>query len=92
MLDRASTELAEELRDFEGVWDIDDGFAPGKPQLDFRLTPEAAALGLTVADVARQVRSAFYGAEALRQQEGRDEVKVLVALTPGMLPTLPHAQ
>jgi len=80
VLDRASTELAEELRDFEGVWDIDDGFAPGKPQLDFRLTPEAAALGLTVADVARQVRSAFYGAEALRQQEGRDEVKVLVRL------------
>jgi multidrug efflux pump subunit AcrB len=32
------------------------------------------------ADVARQVRAAFYGSEALRQQDGRNEVRVLVRL------------
>jgi len=31
-------------------------------------------------DVARQVRSAFYGAEAIRQQRGRNEVKIMVRL------------
>jgi multidrug efflux pump subunit AcrB len=80
VLDAASGDLATALRDFDGVWDIDDGFAHGKPQLDLKLTPEATSAGLTVAEIARQVRGAFYGAEALRQQEGRYEMKVVVRL------------
>ncbi|MFO0634138.1 MAG: efflux RND transporter permease subunit [Nannocystaceae bacterium] len=80
VLQRAAAELAERMRDYDGVWDIDDGFTAGKPQFDMTLTPVASSLGLTVADVARQVRGAFYGAEALRQQEGRNEVKVVVRL------------
>jgi multidrug efflux pump subunit AcrB len=35
-------------------------------------------LGLTLADLGRQVRQAFYGEEAQRIQRGRDEVKVMV--------------
>jgi multidrug efflux pump subunit AcrB len=80
VLERASSQLAEAMRDYAGVWDIDDGFAHGKPQLDLRLTPEAKSVGLTAADLAGQVRGAFYGTEALRQQRGRDEVKVVVRL------------
>ena len=80
VLERASRELAATLSEFGGVTDIDDGQSPGKPQLDFRLTLAGRSLGLTSADVARQVRDAFYGAEALRQQRGRNEVKVLVRL------------
>ncbi len=80
VLERASADLAETLRDYAGVWDVDDGFAVGKPQLDLSMTPEATSLGLTAIDLARQVRSAFYGAEALRQQVGRNEVKVVVRL------------
>jgi multidrug efflux pump subunit AcrB len=80
VLERASRELAATLAEFGGVTDIDDGQSPGKPQLDFRLTLEGRSLGLTSADVARQVRDAFYGAEALRQQRGRNEIKVLVRL------------
>jgi len=30
--------------------------------------------------VARQIRHAYYGAEALRQQRGRNEIKVMVRL------------
>jgi len=78
VLDRAGTDLAAMLAEFGNVKDIDDGFTPGKEQLDFRLEPEGHSLGLTVRDVARQVRYAFYGAEALRQQRGRNEVKVMV--------------
>lgn len=77
-LDRASQALAAALAEFPQTTDIDDGYSEGKPQLDFRLLPQARSLGLSSAEVARQIRDAFYGAEALRQQRGRDEVKVLV--------------
>ena len=80
VLDLASAELAKKLERYPEVTDIDDGFSLGKPQLDMSLTPEATSVGLTSADLARQVRSAFYGAEALRQQDDRDEVKVVVRL------------
>ena len=78
MLDRASEALAAQLREFPNVKDVDDGYTPGKRQLDFKLLPEGQSLGLTGADVARQVRSAFYGAQAVRQQRDRSEVRVLV--------------
>ncbi|MDR4496294.1 MAG: efflux RND transporter permease subunit [Nitrospirales bacterium] len=78
MLDTASTDLADRLAEFESVKDVDDGYSPGKPQLDFRINEEARSLGLTAGEVARQARNAFYGSEALRQQRGRNEIKVLV--------------
>ncbi len=80
VLDAASLDLAERLRSFTGVKDIDSGVAMGKPQFNLELTPEARSMGLTASDLARQTRSFFYGAEALRQQRGRNEVKVLVRL------------
>ncbi len=80
VLEEASRELAAVLETYPLVQDVDDGFQPGKPQLDFTLKPEGKSLGLTAAEVARQVRSAFYGAEALRQQRGRNEIKVMVRL------------
>ncbi len=78
VLDRASTALAAQLEEFSNTKDIDDGYTPGKQQLDFQMTSAGRSLGLSSMDVARQVRSAFYGSEALRQQRGRNEVKVLV--------------
>ncbi|MFA7164273.1 MAG: efflux RND transporter permease subunit [Desulfoplanes sp.] len=80
VLESASAELAGALGYFPNVHDIDDGFSPGKQQFDFQIRPEARSLGLRSEDVARQVRNAFYGAEALRQQRGRNEVKVMVRL------------
>ena len=80
VLDLASAALAERLSQFAVVKDINDGYTPGKQQLDFMMSPEGESLGLTSSEVARQVRNAFYGAEALRQQRGRNEVKVMVRL------------
>lgn len=80
VLDAASQALAAKLRKFPAVYDVDDGFALGKAQLELTMSPEGTSLGMATADVARQVRSSFYGAEALRQQEGRNEVRVLVRL------------
>lgn len=79
-LEEAAARVAESLGSFSGVIDIDKGFVAGKSQLDLKLTPEGRALGLTENDLARQVRSAFFGAEAARQQRGRNEVRVYVRL------------
>ncbi len=81
ILETAAQELAEKLSRYAGVLDIDDGVSLGKPQLNFRIKPEAASLGLNATDLAQQIRGAFYGVEALRQQRGRDEVKVMVRLS-----------
>ena len=78
LLERASADMAEALNFYPNTKDIDDGFSPGKQQIDFKIKPEARSLGLEAREVARQVRHAFYGAEVLRQQRGRNEVKVLV--------------
>ncbi|GAB6140435.1 efflux RND transporter permease subunit [Methylosoma difficile] len=81
-LQQASNELADVLRSYTMVKDVDNGFSLGKQQLDFTVLPEGKSLGLTAQSVARQVRNAFYGAEVLRQQRGRNELKVLVRLPP----------
>ncbi|MFB0985929.1 MAG: efflux RND transporter permease subunit [Phycisphaerales bacterium] len=80
VLDAASIALAERIRVFAGVTDIDSGVSLGKPQFNLELTPEARSLGLTATDLARQTRGYFYGVEALRQQRGRNEVRVMVRL------------
>ena len=80
VLEAAAARLAALLENFSGTTEVDDGFARGKEQLDIKLRPEARSLGLQEVDLGRQLRSAFYGAEALRQQRGRDELRVYVRL------------
>jgi len=80
VLEAASADLAEALSYFLKVKDIDDGFSKGKQQIDFTIRPEGRSLGLNAQEVANQVRNSFYGAEVLRQQRGRNEIKVMVRL------------
>ena len=81
ILQLCAQKVGEQLESFSGVHDIDNGIELGKTQWSFRLTPEGVNAGLTAAELARQVRARFYGSEALRQQRGRNEVKVMVRLT-----------
>ncbi len=74
----AAEDLKLELQRYPGVFDISDSFLPGKKEIQLKLKPSARSLGLTLDDLARQVRHAFYGAEALRLQRGKDELKVMV--------------
>ena len=80
ILDKASKMLAEELSQFPNVKDIDDGYTPGKPQYSFSINERGHSLGLTATLVGRQVRDAFQGAIALKQQRGTNEVTVRVRL------------
>jgi multidrug efflux pump subunit AcrB len=74
----AADDMKEELKSYPGVYDVSDSFLPGKKEMQLKLKPAARSLGVTLSDLAQQVRHAFYGAEALRMQREKDEVKVLV--------------
>ena len=77
-LQQAADKLKRHLRQFTGVYDIADSFRAGKQEIKLKIHPAAESLGLTQADLARQVRQAFYGEEVQRIQRGRDEVKIMV--------------
>jgi multidrug efflux pump subunit AcrB len=77
-LRRAAAWLKSEIAQQPGVFDVADSFRAGKQELGFRVLPSAESLGIGLADVARQVRQAFWGEEVQRVQRGRDEVKVVV--------------
>jgi multidrug efflux pump subunit AcrB len=80
MLAAASRELLQRVQIFEGVVNENDNYQMGKTQFDFTLLPEGESLGLTPADVGQQVRDAFFGALAMRQIRGTDEIEVRVKL------------
>jgi len=78
LMREAAAELRAELSRYGGVFDISDSFRAGKQELKLTLLPEARNLGLTLNDLARQTRNAFYGIEAQRVQRGPDDVRVMV--------------
>ena len=77
-LEAASAALVDHLRTFNGVYEVESSTTSGTREIRLEIRPEAEALGLTLADLARQVRQAFYGAEAQRIQRGTNEIKVMV--------------
>ncbi|MCH9000943.1 MAG: efflux RND transporter permease subunit, partial [Planctomycetes bacterium] len=78
-LREAADEVVAQFYKYEGVFDVTDDLLPGKRELRVSLKPSAAALGITVADLAAQLRQALYGGVAVRLQRGPDEIKVMVS-------------
>lgn len=75
----AAVETAKQsLEKFAGVYDISDDSSPGKVEFQFSIKERAKALGITVSDLSETVRNAYYGAEVMRLQRGRHEVKLMV--------------
>mgnify|MGYP006425644793 CR=1 FL=1 len=72
--------VEDSLRRFAGVYDIQNDQQAGKREIQLELTDAGRTLGLTLQDLARQVRGAFFGAESYRLQRGRDEVRVFARL------------
>lgn len=77
-LSAASRDLKQKLATYEGVYDIADNFSSGSHEIRLKIRPEAEALGLTLSDLARQVRYGFYGYEAQRILRNKEEIKVMV--------------
>ncbi len=79
-LKAASLALQERLEQFTGVSNVDDDLPYGKEQLTFELTAQGRALGLTLSEVASQLRAAFDGSLAQLYNEEDEEVEVRVML------------
>ena len=80
VLEQASQVFVERVESFDATRDVSDNYNRGKTQFDFKLLPEGRRLGLTPSDVGEQLRNAFYGALAMRQLRGTNEVEVRVKL------------
>ena len=74
----AAEEVKQRLLEYAGVYEVTDTFRAGKEEMKLGIKPAAEALGLTLQDLGRQVRQAFYGEEAQRIQRGRDDIRVMV--------------
>jgi len=73
--------LKAELETIPGVSDVNDDFSPGKEELQIRLDSDRAKLySLSVAQVARNVRTAFEGEVATVYREGDEAIDVMVKL------------
>ena len=78
VLEDAVERLTTELETLEGVHSIRDDLRQGSPQIRLRLKPEAQHLGVSAADLARQIGDGFGGLEVQRLQRDADEVAVVV--------------
>ncbi|WP_434355588.1 efflux RND transporter permease subunit [Parasalinivibrio latis] len=91
-LSGASQALKEKLATYEGVFDITDNFGDSSEEIRLSIRPEAEALGLTLSDLATQVRYAFYGFEAQRILRNKEEVKVMVRYPSDQRRSLSHLE
>ena len=78
VLRTVADDIKGRLAEYPGVSDISDSFRAGKEEMKLGIKPAAELLGLTLQDLGRQVRQAFYGEEAQRIQRDRDDVRVMV--------------
>jgi len=74
----AARAVRNTLASYPAVSDITDSFRDGKQEVKLSLREDARPLGLTLRDLAGQVRQAFYGEEVQRVQRGRDDVRVML--------------
>ncbi len=80
-LRKASEELKAKLKTYVGLFDIKDNFKPGKLERQIKIRDGAKSLGISMAEIGKQIRQAFYGEEALTIQRGQDDLKVRVRYT-----------
>ena len=79
-LNGIATSVVGGLQVVGGIHDIYSEITPGIPEVQLAMLPEARTLGLTLDNLAGQMRASVFGAEALRVQRGREEVRVYVRL------------
>ena len=80
VLEDASEAFLQRMKSFTATRDVNDNYNKGKAQFDFKLLPKGRNLGLTSNEVGQQVRSAFFGALAMRQLRGTNEIEIRVKL------------
>lgn len=74
----ATDALKDKLHSFNAIYDISDNLSSSTDEIRLHLKPGAEKLGLTLGEVSRQVRQAFYGEEVQRLPREDGDVKVMV--------------
>ncbi len=77
-LNAAGNELMTKLRSYDGVYNVVNDMESAAEEIQFDLKPGAEALGITHAEVARQVRQGFFGEEVQRLPRDGEDVRVYV--------------
>ncbi len=78
MLQEASDDFMEHLRSYDALYDIRDNISGATEEIQMSLKPGAEKLDLTIAEVSRQVRQAYFGEEVQRLPRDGQDVKVMV--------------
>jgi multidrug efflux pump subunit AcrB len=79
-LSKASWELQNWLRGYDGVSNLLDDLRPGKPQYSVKLKHGALAAGVDSRSIAGQLRTAYQGAKVNDIYRGREAYEVIAKL------------
>ena len=77
-LQAAVLDLKAELGTFSGVVGTFDNLESSASEIQLNMKPGAETLGITLQDVTRQVRQAFFGQEVQRLPRNGEDVRVMV--------------
>lgn len=78
VLRAATTELEEQLRTYDSLYDVRNNLIGVSDEIRITMKPGTTKLGLTLADVNRQVRQAYFGEEVQRLPRNGQDVRVKV--------------
>lgn len=76
--ERAVAAVKSAIARYPGTEDIKDDLQSPRDEIQLSLKNHAETLGLTLNDIARQVRQGFYGEEVQRIPRDKEDVKVMV--------------
>jgi multidrug efflux pump subunit AcrB len=74
----ATYELEDQLRSYASLYDVRNDLEGASEEIRLTLKPGTTKLGLTLAEVNRQVRQAYFGEEVQRLPRSGQDVKVKV--------------
>ena len=78
LLREASRDMQAQLRSYDGVFFVSDSLQGQSDELHMSLQAGTEKLGLTLGEISRQVRQAYYGEEVQRLPRENGDVKVMV--------------
>ena len=78
VLRTATADVESQLRTYESIYDVRNNLEGASEEIRLTMKPGTAKLGLTLADVNRQVRQAYFGEEVQRLPRDGQDVRVKV--------------
>ncbi len=77
----AVNDVTKILGSYPGVINVRSNLDSERAEVEIELKPYAETLGITLGEVARQVRQGFYGEEIQRIPRGKEDVRVMLRYT-----------